>query len=190
MILVIILRKMVEPVYLTQSEYAKIIGSVMYLMNCTRPNIAYAVSRLSRYTHNPNNDHWSALLRLLKYLKDTMDWSLNFTNFPAVLEAFCDVNWVTYNDKVSSTSGYVFTIGGGAISWKSTKQTCIARSTMESDFIALELASQEAEWLRGLLADIPLWGDLHLPYLSIVIHKLQFVWLITVLIMAREGTYV
>ncbi|KAK4391846.1 Retrovirus-related Pol polyprotein from transposon TNT 1-94 [Sesamum angolense] len=76
-----------------------------------------------------------------------------------VLEAFCDANWVTDNDEVSSTSGYVFTLGGGAISWKSAKQTCIARSTMESEFIALELAGQEAEWLRNLIGDIPLWGS-------------------------------
>ncbi|KAK4390233.1 Retrovirus-related Pol polyprotein from transposon TNT 1-94 [Sesamum angolense] len=99
----------------SQAEYAKIIVSVMFLMNYTRPDIAYAVSRLSCYTHNPNKEHWDALHRLLKYLK------------------------------VSSTSGYVFTLGGGAISWKSAKQTCIARSTVESEFIALELASQEAE---------------------------------------------
>ncbi|KAL2245930.1 UNVERIFIED_CONTAM: Retrovirus-related Pol polyprotein from transposon TNT 1-94, partial [Sesamum indicum] len=75
------------------------------------------------------------------------------------LEGFCDANWVTDNDEVSSTSGFVFTLGGGAISWKSAKQTCIARSTMESEFIALELAGQEAEWLRNLLGDVPLWGS-------------------------------
>ena len=81
-----------------------------------------------------------------------------FNKFPIVLEGFCDANWVSDNDEVSSTSGYVFTLGRGAISWKSAKQTCIARSTMESEFIALELAGQEAEWLKGLLADVPLWG--------------------------------
>ncbi|KAK4385597.1 Retrovirus-related Pol polyprotein from transposon TNT 1-94 [Sesamum angolense] len=74
-------------------------------------------------------------------------------------EGFCDVNWVTDNDEVSSTSGYVFTLGGGAISWKSVKQTCIARSTMESEFIALELAGLEAEWLRNLVGDMPMWGS-------------------------------
>ena len=147
----------------SQTEYAKIIGSVMFLMNCTRPDIAYAVSRLSRYTHNPGNEHWTALRRLLRYLKGTMDWCLHFYKFPAVLEGFCDANWVTDNDEVSSTSGYVFTLGGGAISWKSSKQTCIARSTMESEFIALDLAGQEAEWLRNLLADVPLWGKRSIP---------------------------
>ncbi|KAL0286293.1 UNVERIFIED_CONTAM: Retrovirus-related Pol polyprotein from transposon TNT 1-94 [Sesamum radiatum] len=143
----------------SQADYAKIIGSVMFLMNYTRPDIAYAVSRLSRYTHNPNKDHWDALRRLLRYLKGTMNLCLHFNKYPAVLEGFCDANWVTDNDEVSSTSGYVFTLGGGAISWKSAKQTCIARSTMESEFIALELAGQEAEWLRNLVGDVPLWGS-------------------------------
>ena len=147
----------------SQIEYAKIIGSVMFLMNCTRPDIAYAVSRLSRYTHNPSGEHWNALRRLLRYLKGAIDVKLNFSKFPAVLEGYCDANWVSGSDEICSTSGYVFTLGGGAISWKSAKQTCIARSTMESEFIALELAGQEAEWLRNLLADVPLWGNQAVP---------------------------
>jgi len=145
-------------VSISQSKYAKIIVSVMFLMNYTRPNIAYAVSRLGRYTHNPSDDHWNALHCLLKYLKGTMNWSLYFSKFPSVLEGFCDANWVSDNDEVSSTSGYVFTLGGGAISWKSAKQTCLAQSTMESEFIAHELVGQEVEWLKSLLVDIPLWG--------------------------------
>ena len=87
-----------------------------------------------------------------------MDWGLHYVGFPTVLEGYYDANWVSGNDEVSSTSGYIFTLCGAAISWKSSKQTCIARSTMESEFIALDLAGQEAELLRNLLADIPLWG--------------------------------
>jgi len=82
---------------------------------------------------------------LLKYLRGTIDWCLHFNKFPAVLEGYCDANWVSDNDEVSSTSGYIFTLVGGAISWQSAKQTCIARSTMGSEFIALELAGQEVE---------------------------------------------
>ena len=88
----------------SQVEYAKIIGSVIFLMNYTRPDIAYAVSRLSRYTHNPNDKHWNALYILLSYLKGTVNWCLHFSKFPTVLEGFCDANWVTYNNEVSSTS--------------------------------------------------------------------------------------
>uniref|UniRef100_A0A2N9HZD6 Integrase catalytic domain-containing protein n=1 Tax=Fagus sylvatica TaxID=28930 RepID=A0A2N9HZD6_FAGSY len=86
---------------------------------------------------------------------------------PAVLEGYCDANWISDNDETNSTSGYVFTLGGGAISWKSSKQTCNARSTMESEFVALEKAGTEAEWLRNLLADIPLWDK---PLPSIAMH--------------------
>ncbi|GAA0149688.1 transmembrane signal receptor [Lithospermum erythrorhizon] len=143
---------------ISQSEYAKIIGSVMFLMNCTRLDIAYDVSRLSRYTHNPSGSHWNALLRLLKYLKGTIDVCWHYVKFPAVLEGYCDANWISGNDEISSISGYVFTMCGGAISWKSAKQTCIARSTMESEFIALKLAGQEANWLRNLLTDVRVWG--------------------------------
>ena len=71
---------------------------------------------MSRYTHNPSQEHWNALHCLLKYLKGTSDWRLHFNKFPAVLEGFCDANWVTDKDEVSSTSGYIFTLGGGAVS--------------------------------------------------------------------------
>lgn len=76
------------------------------------------------------------------------------------MEGYCHANWVTDNNEVSSTSGYVFALGGGATSWKSANHTCISRSTMESEFIALKLVGQEVEWLRDLLACMPMWGNL------------------------------
>ncbi|KAL4032876.1 hypothetical protein IC575_005959 [Cucumis melo] len=173
----------------SQPEYAKIIGSMMYLMNYTRLDIAYVVSRLSKYTHNPDRYHWDALRHLLRYLKGTIGYCLHFNKFPVVLEGYCDTNWVTNNDEVNSTSGYVFLLGGGAISWKSAKQTCIARSTMESEIIALELAGQEAEWIENLLGGVPLWGTSVLcPYS--MIRKLRYVLPRTVCIMVRVDTYV
>ncbi|KAF5959243.1 hypothetical protein HYC85_000452 [Camellia sinensis] len=139
----------------------------MYLMNCTRPDIAYAISKLSRYTSNPGEDHWKAIIRVLRYLRFTCDHGLNFTRYPAVLEGYCDANWISDTKDSKSTSGYVFTLGGVAVSWKSTKQTCIARSTMESEFIALDKAGEEAEWLRHFLEDIPMWPK---PVPAICIH--------------------
>ena len=138
----------------------------MFLMNCTRPDIAYAISRLSRYTHNHAYEHWNALSHLLRYLKGTMNLGLTYTGRPTVLEGYCDANWISNNDKTNSTSGYIFTLGGGAISWKSSKQTCNARSTMESEFVALEKVGTEAEWLRNLFVDIPKW-DKPLPSISL-----------------------
>jgi len=77
----------------SQSEYAKIIRSVMFLMNYTQPGIAYAISRLSRYAYNLSKEHWNVLFRLLKYLQGTMNWCLHFSKFSVVLEGFCDANW-------------------------------------------------------------------------------------------------
>ena len=100
---------------------------------------------------------------MFKYLRGTIDWCLHFNKFHALLKEFCDANWVYDNVEVNFTSGYVFNyLRWMAISWKSAKYTYIARSTMEAEFIAFQLASQEAEWLRGLLADMPLWGRQHM----------------------------
>ena len=129
----------------------------MYLMNCTGPDIAYVVGRLSQYTQSPNQDHWTVVRRVLKYLRDTINYGLCFSGFPSVLEGFSDANWILNLDEMKSTSRYVFILSGSAVSWKSFKQTCITRSTMEVEFIALEKASSEVEWLKNLLANIPLW---------------------------------
>ncbi|XP_073042058.1 secreted RxLR effector protein 161-like [Primulina eburnea] len=132
-----------EPV--SQLEYSKVIGSLMYITNCTRPDIACAVNKLSRFTSNPSDAHWKALTKVLRYLKHTSEYGLHFTRYPAVLEGYCDANWISDTNDSKSTSGYVFSMGGGAVSWRSSKQTCIARSTMESEFIALDKAAEEAE---------------------------------------------
>jgi hypothetical protein len=140
-----------------QLEYSRAIGSLMYAMISTRPDIAFAVGKLSRFTHNPSLIHWQAVNRLFKYLKATMDFGLTYTGFPSVLEGYSDASWITNMEDHSSTSGWVFLLGGGAICWASKKQTCITNSTMESEFVALAAAGKEAEWLRNLIYEIPLW---------------------------------
>ncbi|XP_047328573.1 secreted RxLR effector protein 161-like [Impatiens glandulifera] len=125
-------------------------------MSCTRPDIAYAVSKLSRYTSNPSNNHWKAIVRLLRYLRNTHDYGLHYTRHSAVIEGYTDADWISDMKDSKSTSGYVFILGGAAISWKSSKQTIIAKSTMESEFIALGKCGEEAEWLRLFLEDIPI----------------------------------
>ena len=142
---------------IAQLEYASAIGSIMYAMHCTRPDIAYAICKLARYTSNPGIDHWKAIGRLLGYLKKTKNLGLFYTGFPSVLEGYTDASWITSTGDNKSTSGWIFTLGGGAISWASKKQTCITHSTMESEFIALAAAGKEAEWLRNMLLDIKLW---------------------------------
>ncbi|PWA94304.1 retrotransposon protein [Artemisia annua] len=141
----------------SQLEYSRVIGCLMYAMTCTRPDIAFAVGKLSRYTSNPSAHHWQAIQRVFKYLKRTMDCSLSYTGYPSVLEGYTDASWINNTEDNSSTSGWVFLLGGGAISWASKKQTCITSSTMESEFVALTAAGKEAKWLRNLLLEIPLW---------------------------------
>ena len=143
------------------------IGCLMYAMTSTRPDIAYAVRRLSIYTSNPSTQHWQALKMVLKYLKGTINYGLTYVGFPSVLEGYSDASWITNIEDHSSTSGWVFLLGGGAISWASKKQTCITSSTMESEFVALAAAGKEAEWLRNLVYEIPLWPK---PVSPISIH--------------------
>ncbi|CAM8900601.1 unnamed protein product [Rhodiola kirilowii] len=151
----------------SQLEYAKVIGSLMYAMTCTRPDIAFAVGKLSRYTSNPSMQHWQAIHRVLRYLKGTINLGLVYSDFPSVIEGYSDASWISNEEDHSSTSGWVFLLGGGAISWASKKQTCISSSTMESEFVALAAASKEAEWLKNLIHEIPLWEK---PISPISIH--------------------
>ena len=153
-----------------QAEYAHIIGSLMHLMNFSRPCIAYAVCILSRYTRNPNNDHCNALARLMKYLRGTMNYGILCSGFSTVLEGYSDANWIFDSDEIKSSSGYVFTFGGGVVALKSSKQTLIATSTMQSEFIALEFVGKEAKWLRNFLWEC----NQQLRCLCIVIAKQQY----------------
>ena len=149
-----------------QLEYLRIIGSLMYIMSCTRPDIAYTVSKLSRYTSNLGEDHWKALVRVLRYLKYTLNYGLHYTWYPAILQGYRNANCIFETKDTKSTSGYVFTLGGAAVSGKSSKQTCIARSTMESEFISLDKVGEEAGWLRHFLKDMPMWMK-PVPYICI-----------------------
>ena len=139
-----------------QLEYSQIIGSLMYLASATRPDISFAVSKLSRFTSNPGDDHWRALERVMRYLKGTVELGLHYTGYPAVLEGYSDSNWISDVDEIKATSGYVFTLGGGAVSWRSCKQTILTRSTMEAELTALDTATVEAKWLRDLLMNLPI----------------------------------
>ncbi|KAD3640816.1 hypothetical protein E3N88_30039 [Mikania micrantha] len=93
-----------------QLEYSRVIDSLMYLMTCTWPDSAYAMSRLSRYTSNPSSEHWKSMTRLLRYLRYTRNYGLHYGRNPAVIEGYSDVNWISDMKDPKSTSGYVFTL--------------------------------------------------------------------------------
>jgi hypothetical protein len=86
-----------------------------------RPDISFVVSKLSRFVSNPGDDHWRALERVLRYLKGTMSLGIHYIGYPTVLEGYCDANWISDADEIYATSGYVFSLGGGTVSWKSCK---------------------------------------------------------------------
>ncbi|GJW11885.1 zinc finger, CCHC-type containing protein [Tanacetum coccineum] len=126
-------------------------------MTCTRPDIAYAVGRLGRHISSPGKEHWDAVNRVFKYLKQTMDYGLEYNGDPSVLEGYTDASRITNQEDYASTSGWIFTLGGGAVSWGSKKQSCLTDSTMAAEFVAVAPCCKEAEWLRDLLINIPLW---------------------------------
>ena len=103
----------------------------------------------------------------MRYLTSTKNYGLFYKKYPAMIEGFSDVDWNTLSSDSLSTISYIFTLDSGAICWKSKKQTIIANSTMEAELIALDSASEEANWLRDLLYEIPLWEK---PIPPILIH--------------------
>ena len=106
-----------EPI--SQLEYSNRQFDVPYELYMPRHSLS--VNKLSRFTSNPSKDHWKALVRVLRYIKYTKDYGLHYTKYPAVLEGYSDANWISDSKDTKSTSGYVFTIGGASISWKSLK---------------------------------------------------------------------
>jgi hypothetical protein len=121
-----------------QLRYSQIIGSLMYLVGALRPDISYAVSKLSRFTSNPGDDHWKARERVLRYLRGATSFGILYLGYPPALEGYSDSNWILYADESKATSGYVFTLAGAAVSWWSCKQTVLTKSTTEAEFVALE----------------------------------------------------
>ncbi|KAJ9562185.1 hypothetical protein OSB04_007345 [Centaurea solstitialis] len=136
--------------------YASAIGSIMYAMLCTRPDVAYSISVTSRYQQNPGEPHWVAVKNILKYLRRTKDMFLVFGGFEDEISVngYSDASFQTDRDDFRSQSGYVFTLNGGAISWKSSKQDTIADSTTEAEYIAASDAAKEAVWLRNFLSNL------------------------------------
>nr|GEV23584.1 hypothetical protein [Tanacetum cinerariifolium] len=113
-----------------QLKYSRAIGCFMYAMTSTRPDIAYTVGRLSRFTSNPSRHHWKAITRVFKYLRGTKDYGLSYVGYLSVLEGYSNASCINHVEDSSFTSGWMFLLGGGAISWASKKQTCIIGSTI------------------------------------------------------------
>lgn len=143
--------------YMAQVPYASLIGSLMYAMVCTRPDISQAVSMVSRYMHDPGKTHWQAAKWILRYILGTTDHGLKFERSDvsdSLVVGYVDSDYAGDLDKRRSTTGYVFTMAGGPVSWRSTLQSTVALSTTEAEYMAVTEAIKEAIWLYGLVADL------------------------------------
>ena len=143
--------------------YASAVRSLMYAMLCTRPDICYAVGIVSRFQSNPGLMHWTAVKNILKYLKRTRNHMLVYSGTDLKMMGYTDSDFQTDRDSRKSTSGSVFILNGGAVVWRSIKQSCITDSTMEAEYMAACEATKEAVWLRKFLRDLEVVPDADRP---------------------------
>jgi len=135
-----------------QKRYQSAVGSLMYAMLGSRPDIAYAVSKVSQYSINPDTTHWTAVKRIVRYLAGTPNRGLCY-GIQGEGNGFTDADWDSGDDR-KSIGGYAFVLNGAAIAWNSKKQSTVALSSTEAEYMALSQAVKESIWLQGILQDV------------------------------------
>lgn len=146
-----------EPLDKETFPYGTLVGKLMFLTVATRPDIAYSVGTLARFISEPNITHWQAAKGVVRYLAHTKDRGIEFRGSNLALTGFCDADYAGDIDTRKSTTGYVFIVNGGAVSWNSKRQPTVAVSTTEAEYMAAASAVKEGLWLRKLFysLDIP-----------------------------------
>ncbi|GJS72916.1 retrotransposon protein, putative, ty1-copia subclass [Tanacetum coccineum] len=137
--------------------YASAVGSIMYDVRCTRPDVAFAQNITSRFQQNPGEAHWTAVKNILKYLRNTKDTFLVYGGNPEAelqVKCYCDAGFETDRDDTKSQTGYVFVLNGGAVVWKSSKQSTTAQHATEAEYIAASEAAKEAVWIRKFIDEL------------------------------------
>lgn len=128
---------------------------MLYLVQGTRPNIAFAVNDVSRFNTNFDIAHWKAVKRILRYLRGTINYKLKYSKgIDDGLVGFSDADWASDIDKRRSCTGYFFKMSNGAITWGSKRQPTVALSSAETEYMALSSAVQEAVWLKQFGAEL------------------------------------
>ena len=143
--------------------YASVVGSLMYAMLCTRPDICYVVGIVNRYQSNPRMGNWIVVKHILKYLRRTRDYMLLYSGGDLNPIGYTDSDFQSNKNSRKSTSRSIFTLGGGAIVWRSIKQSSIANSTMESEYIASCEAAKESVWLKKFYTDLEVVPNMEKP---------------------------
>ena len=138
-----------------QQLYQSAIGSLLNLSTRTRPDIAYAVSNVARFCFKPTMEHWKSIKHIVRYLNGTRNYGLLYDKEKVMdFIGYSDADLAGDLDDRRSTSGYLFKLSGAAVSWRSKKQSCVALSTAEAEYIALASAAKEAVWMQRLQNDL------------------------------------
>ncbi|GJX99009.1 hypothetical protein Tco_0356028 [Tanacetum coccineum] len=134
--------------------YASPVGSIMYTVRCTRPDVAFAQNITSRFQQNPGELHWTTVKNILKYLRNTKDMFLVYggdMKRELMVSCYTDAGYPTDADDLKSQTRYVFVLNGGAVDWKSIKQSISATSSTDAEYIAAFDASKEAVWIHKFI---------------------------------------
>ena len=148
--------------------YREAVGCLMYAMVLTRPNIAFVVSRVAKFTSKPRNSHWTAIKRIFRYLSDTLTMGISYfgTHPDLTLRGYCDADYTGDHDDRKSRTGYLFLLANGAVAWCSKRQGCTTDSTTEAEFVAMAESVKEAIWLRRLLQSLGFPSQVPTPIFS------------------------
>ena len=135
--------------------YQSILGTIMWGQLATRPDLSFSVSLLARFQANPGIDHWNALMHVIGYIKNTMDYGLTYSrDYELSPIAYVDADYGGCRDTRRSTSGYVFMMAGGAVTWSSKRQTTVALSTVEAEYVAMSRCAQQMVWMHNWLDEV------------------------------------
>ena len=142
-------------------QFRPILGSVMWGQLATRPDLSFAVSLLSRFQANPGIEHWNALMHVIGYIKNTIDYSLTYSQDADLSPlAFVDADYGECRDTRRSTSGYVFTMAGGPVTWSSKRQATVALSTVEAEYVSMSRCAQQMVWTQSWLDEVDVKHDM------------------------------
>ena len=144
----------VEKAKINKIPYASTIGSLMYTMVCTRPDIGYAVEVVSRYMSNPTREPWAEVKRILRYLRGTSNVCLRFGSSNPMLEGFNNSDMSANVDTSRSMSGYGMPCGGRVVSWQSRLQKVVALSTTKAEYMAAAEANKEIIWMKEFIGEL------------------------------------
>jgi len=150
-----------ERAQMADKPYRPVLGSVMWGQLATRPDLSFAVSLLSRFQADPGIEHWNALMHVIGYIKNTMDYGLTYSRDADLTPlAYVDADYGGCRDTRRSTTGYIFTMAGGAVTWSSKRQATVALSTVEAEYVAMSRCAQQMVWMQMWLDEVEIGHDM------------------------------